>query len=392
MSHPVPAKQPTLAYGLVFALATLAPPLFFGEASAKEAATPVQLPPRAWDKFPAIVEVKASGDIYAIGDGHGDYERFAGLLAKAGLIKEVPSDPLAVKWTGGSAVLVCTGDLIDKAPKQQPGGSLKLVRLMRRLMAVAPKGQVVLTLGNHEATFLAYPGEKKVSDFVADLATAGILVDSVTRGDKCTASDASEGCQLGAFLRGLPLAAKVDSWFFSHAGNTGGRTVAELEQHLRTTIDGARGFAPVIDDPDSILEARLCSASKPAPDEDGDGEQGPAAPCPWWGADPKATLERNAAALKVAHIVQGHQAGEVAFPANRQRSKGALFQKYGLIFLIDGGMSRHPKVSRSGGGVLRIATEKKTTRASVICADKQQRKPIWSANLKESVEDEVVCP
>jgi len=41
---------------------------------------------RDWTKYPAVVEVEAPGDIWAIGDGHGDYERLAALLKTAGLI------------------------------------------------------------------------------------------------------------------------------------------------------------------------------------------------------------------------------------------------------------------------------------------------------------------
>jgi len=71
---------------------------------------------RDWTKYPAVVEVEAPGDIRAIGDGHGDYKRLGALLKTAGLIPSVPDRPADVAWSGGNAVLVVTGDMIDKGP------------------------------------------------------------------------------------------------------------------------------------------------------------------------------------------------------------------------------------------------------------------------------------
>jgi hypothetical protein len=72
---------------------------------------------RDWAKCPAIVEVDTSHDIYAVGDVHGDYERLLTVLM--------------------AAVLVCTGDLIDRWDQ-----SLRVLALFRslrveRLAAVA---------------------------------------------------------------------------------------------------------------------------------------------------------------------------------------------------------------------------------------------------------------
>jgi len=77
----------------------------------------------------------------AIGDVHGAYDRFVALLRQAGLID------MRNHWSGGRAVLVQTGDLVDRGPD-----SRKVLDLVMNLTAEAPKagGTVVPLLGNHE--------------------------------------------------------------------------------------------------------------------------------------------------------------------------------------------------------------------------------------------------
>ncbi|MGH9646700.1 MAG: metallophosphoesterase [Bryobacteraceae bacterium] len=126
---------------------------------------------RDWAKYPAIVQIDTGEDIFAIGDVHGDYDRLVKLLAAAKIIRH-PLDPNAVTWTAGKAVLVFTGDLVDKGPH-----SLQVVRLAASLRQAAASsgGQVVTLMGNHEAEFLADPAEKKVKDFAQDLRSAGLV-------------------------------------------------------------------------------------------------------------------------------------------------------------------------------------------------------------------------
>src|SRR5262249_21127484 len=63
---------------------------------------------------------------------------------------------------------------------------------------------------------------------------------------------------LGKFLRSLPLAARVNDWFFAHAGNTRGRTLAQLGSELREGVD-AHGYrcAEVVAPLGALLNARL---------------------------------------------------------------------------------------------------------------------------------------
>src|SRR5262249_28569152 len=142
------------------------------------------------------------------------------------------------------------------------------------------------------------------------------------------------------FLRHLPFAARVNDWFFAHAGNTHGRTLKQVDADLRRGVD-AQGFkAGVLLDADSLLEARLH-------------------PHPWWekgtsgAAAARAQLEGYARALGVKHLVLGHQPGRVKFADGSQRKEGVMYAALdGLVFLIDVGMSR--AIGYSNGAVLHI--------------------------------------
>src|SRR6266508_4386771 len=52
-----------------------------------------------------------SSRVVAIGDIHGDFDAFVGILQRTGLVD--PSN----RWSGGNATLVQTGDFLDRGPK-----------------------------------------------------------------------------------------------------------------------------------------------------------------------------------------------------------------------------------------------------------------------------------
>ncbi len=80
--------------------------------------------------------------IVAIGDLHGDYAAWREIAQAARLID------VSGRWTGGTTVLVQTGDVVDRGPD-----SLKIILDLMRLQRVAPHngGRVVTLVGNHEA-------------------------------------------------------------------------------------------------------------------------------------------------------------------------------------------------------------------------------------------------
>src|SRR5579883_932489 len=130
-------------------------------------AVAAQAAPRDWSTAPAIVQLDTAEDIFAMGDVHGDRQRLVELLAGAGVI-ESAAHPV---WTAGRAVLVFTGDLIDKGPD-----AVGVITLLRALgtEATAAGGRVVVLMGNHEAEFLANPGASKGAEFGAQLSAAGL--------------------------------------------------------------------------------------------------------------------------------------------------------------------------------------------------------------------------
>jgi hypothetical protein len=308
---------------------------------------------RDWRKYPAIVEIdKQPERLFAIGDVHGDYDRLLALLVRGGLVATRGDRRGEVRWIGGNAVLVMTGDLIDKGPH-----SVAVIRFIAAMQQAAQHsgGQVVVTMGNHEAEFLgglARTGKKaKATDLIGDLESNGVDVGAVLagRGD------------IGEFLMNLPFAARVGDWFFSHAGNTDGQTIAGLSQGLEKGVTKGGFLAKELSDPDSLLEARL-----------GEGKV-------WFhppgksGKTEHEVLAADAAALGVHHMVQGHQPGEVEFADGVQRHRGEMFQRWGLLFLIDTGMSQD--IDDSKGALLRIS---RGTEAVAVCPDGRETR-LWDA-------------
>jgi len=90
----------------------------------------------AQDEFPQAERIVAVGDV------HGDFDRFTALLRDAGVIDKKH------KWIAGKTQLVQTGDLLDRGPD-----SRKVMDLLMRLEGQSRKagGQVHVLLGNHEA-------------------------------------------------------------------------------------------------------------------------------------------------------------------------------------------------------------------------------------------------
>ena len=95
-------------------------------------------------EFPC--DVRTADRIVAVGDVHGAFDQFVSILRAAGLIDQ------RNRWSGGKAVLVQTGDILDRGPD-----SRKALDLLRRLEDEARRdgGAVYALLGNHELMRLA---------------------------------------------------------------------------------------------------------------------------------------------------------------------------------------------------------------------------------------------
>ena len=317
---------------------------------------------RDWSKYPAIVEIDTNQDVFAVGDSHADPDRLAAVLAKAKIIKGVPKKPVDIKWGAGKSVLVVTGDMIDKWHH-----SLDVIALLRALQSSAADagGQVIIIMGNHEAEFLADPHGDKTEEFGDELKEAGLKRNDVA------------DCQgdLGQFLCSLPIAVRINDWFFCHAGNTNGQTINALTKAIENGFANDGFATPALVGDNSILEARL-------------NDNGPNG-LPWFdlgslSTNPETVLTSYVKALGVNHLVQGHQPGEVEFPDGQKRSKDDIFQRYGLLFLIDTGMSQGVNGDTSGGGLLHI-TGGSNPSVVALCAN-GKGKTLWDRQKNSGLE------
>ena len=270
---------------------------------------------RDWKAFPAIVDVPAPATLYALSDVHGGYDRLTTLLVANRIVANAPKTPTDAHWGGGGATLVVTGDMIDKGPS-----SVEVLDFLMALQADAKKagGAVIVTLGNHEAEFLVDPANSKASGadgIDPELSTKGVLPAAVASGTD----------PRGGWLRQLPFGARVGSWFFSHAGDTQGRTMVVLESTLEAAVKTHSNY----DDPEivgasSILESRSWYTSA-------------------------TTGSHNASALGVKHIVFGHDPSALG-------AKGQIATTSDHVLLrIDCGMS--PVVGDSTGMILRVTQQ-----------------------------------
>jgi hypothetical protein len=81
--------------------------------------------------------------VVAIGDIHGDFDAFLGLLTHVGLIDGER------RWNGRDITLVQTGDYMDRGPKVRP---LLDFLMTLEAQAAAGGGRAIVLMGNHEAS------------------------------------------------------------------------------------------------------------------------------------------------------------------------------------------------------------------------------------------------
>jgi hypothetical protein len=92
----------------------------------------------------------------------------------------------------------------------------------------------------------------------------------------------------------------------------------------------------------------------------------------------------TADALGVKHLVQGHVPSEVRFADGIVRQAGEMFQRFGLLFLIDTGMSGD--VDYSHGAVLHITPNE----ATAVCPDGKLTL-LWDSKHQQTLGRAVPC-
>jgi hypothetical protein len=115
--------------------------------------------------------MKSAARHIIVGDIHGELAGFKEILAHAGLIDRRGN------WSGKDAVLVQTGDVIDRGPH-----SVEAVQFLRRLQtqAAAADGQVVRLVGNHELMLLQ--GNRHYANFEDPAGLARQLREEILAG------------------------------------------------------------------------------------------------------------------------------------------------------------------------------------------------------------------
>lgn len=191
----------------------------------------------------------------AVGDVHGAYEPLRDILLAAGLV-----DPEG-HWAGGDAVLVQTGDFLDRG-----ADSLRVALWLMRLQREAAEqgGQVIVLLGNHEVMNLMgdlrYVTPEIVEPMIDEAsekrraAACKQKVAILRRAAKeigersPPASEVRKACleehplglieyvaamrpgeALGRWLRSLPTVARVGDAVFVHGGLSAEMAAMELE-------------------------------------------------------------------------------------------------------------------------------------------------------------------
>lgn len=197
---------------------------------------------------PALVKIDdptVYRSVYVVTDVHGAYGHLLRLLVTAKLVDPVPvaTSPSKVRWSGGSSLLIVTGDSIDKGDD-----SLEVIDLWIALQeqAFAQKGRVIHLLGNHEQTFLADPWNSKAKEFRKELKRKGVELEELI----------NPNSKRGKFLRELPLIAAVSKWLFFHSGFM---PLAEWPVFLReaqAALDRGKFDDPFFTNDESPLEAR----------------------------------------------------------------------------------------------------------------------------------------
>lgn len=143
--------------------------------------------------------IPATSRTIAIGDLHGDCDAFKRVLRLAGVI-----DEYSHQWTGGDAVLVQVGDVLDRG--SQEAECLALLRSLK-LQAPSAGGQVFTLLGNHEVL-----NAIGVTTFVSD---AGATAFGDSRAEAFR-----PGGALATEIAEWPVALVVGDTAFVHGGLT----------------------------------------------------------------------------------------------------------------------------------------------------------------------------
>lgn len=275
-----------------------------------------------------LAVINAEERVVAIGDLHGDFEATVAALRMAGLIDA------DAHWSGGKAVLVQTGDQLDRG-----GGEEEILKLLAQLEVEAPKagGRLVVLNGNHETMNVLgdfrYVTEDALDDFTgAEPASPFALAITGQYRDRARAF--LPGGQMAVALANRPVVAQVNDTVFVHAGVRDAHVRGGLEslnREVQAFFRGETAQPPArMVDPDGPLWTRIYG-----------GPELSSAVC--------AELVTTLSALGAKRLVIGHTV----------QSTGITSACEERVFRIDVGLSRAygdnaPEALEIHGGVVKV--------------------------------------
>lgn len=176
----------------------------------------------------SVAAPASTARVVAIGDIHGDFDAFTGILQRTHLI-----DPM-LHWSGANATLVQLGDFLDRGPKAR-----QVMDLLMSLQKNAPRqgGRVVVLMGNHEAMNIY--GDYR---YVTDNDWAAFAQDRGAPGRRQTVypgrpAGFAERCEAlgvdgsyGKWIRALPAVVRIDDSIFLHGGINSEFSASSIEE------------------------------------------------------------------------------------------------------------------------------------------------------------------
>lgn len=175
--------------------------------------------------------------IVAVGDVHGDYDQFVAALRAAGVIDG------SNRWVAGTAHLVQTGDVLDRAPDSRKAMDL-LMDLERQ--AVKAGGRVHALIGNHEAMVLQ-----------RDLRYVHLGEYASFGGEEAFRTALSPQGKYGQWILGHNAVIRINDVLFVHGGlsaSYAGQPLEKINEAIRKELSGPdKPGRRVADDPSGPL-------------------------------------------------------------------------------------------------------------------------------------------
>jgi UDP-2,3-diacylglucosamine pyrophosphatase LpxH len=192
--------------------------------------------PKEYKNFKNVVVIENAPSVAAIGDIHGAYKETVQALFNAGVIDK------NLNWIGGDKHIVFMGDYIDRGVEKD--GAKNVLDLVMKLIPQAAKagGKIIALRGNHEDMLLdaldEYEGKiipRSERDWTKDAAstwwnqggketaasfvyTTGLSDEQAFEKFRDYMLNTKDGKRYLNWIKARPYAAKINDYFFSHAG------------------------------------------------------------------------------------------------------------------------------------------------------------------------------